>query len=476
MGPQEQLGTLSRLLLLCSVAAALALPGTSWHQVGPKIYVPFDPNRAQVVAHKVDLFAVVLPSLVYASYPLIAPYGDLIVHDSTANTYGLVTIFLDPPQELAVPETIDGVSREALRNGGKVMAPKSHLFYFTASLRGGPDAIFCWPRQGTQAQLFYAPKAPLAIRELYASTDPPGVVALLTNGELALFPEQSRIPRSLATGVSVAAVTPGWCYFARGGREVWRCSLAGGKPERALGPLPGDVEALAADPLGHRLACVVRSSGQGGRLQVHDLVSGRLIWEVGPVTPPGYAWGRTQVLKLSAHTNRLFYTGQYQGRDGVFFLDLARKTVVDLATELRLEGVLAQRAVDCNETGELLVFATGTDPSRLVLAFLPDETAPEMWIDGLPTMIHPGQLPLEFHIRYRDRAVVSGVDLQTLSVQLNGSQLVAASGREPEQAHFKLTSELLQPGLNELRVKIADRAGNVAEKVLRFEFRLPNQQ
>ncbi|MDR7573647.1 MAG: hypothetical protein QN194_12085, partial [Armatimonadota bacterium] len=262
-----------------------------------------------------------------------------------------------------------------------------------------------------------------------------------------------------ADGLTPVVLARRAVFYLRDG-QVWRAGLDG-SGARQLTRERGEIRALAADQDGRRVAYVARESGRAAGITVVDGNTGAVLHTIPGVAPPG-GWGPDQSLRVSGDGRRLLFAGQSGGRHGIYVVDLATRKVVEVSA-----GIKAGIGADLNETGEIAVMTREEGPP-LALAFLPDETPPDLWIDDPRPGSSASGESVSVAIRYRDRAVVSGVDPATLTVLVNGRDVSVRLEKEPERASGRLGREFLKNGENVLEARIRDRAGNESRQTVRF--------
>jgi hypothetical protein len=97
----------------------------------------------------------------------------------------------------------------------------------------------------------------------------------------------------------------------------------------------------------------------------------------------------------------------------------------------------------------------------------PDEAPPNLTFEPAEGALLASDLP-RLRVGYQDPG--RGVDLATLAVTLNGQEVTGRFAAGPDEAIWQVgIADYLPEGLNSLRARVADRAGNVAEGGVAFE-------
>lgn len=139
--------------------------------------------------------------------------------------------------------------------------------------------------------------------------------------------------------------------------------------------------------------------------------------------------------------------------------------------------------IDNNQFSKVLELAPGTN----TFSYLAEDCAGnrdlvtrtiERLVDHVPpaiTLLSPQEgltyssLPVPVSASYQDPA--SGIDLSTLKVLLNGSDIADSLNKTENSVAGEITDEsLLNDGANTLRVEITDKAGNLGSAAVHFNF------
>ncbi|MDQ7820898.1 MAG: hypothetical protein QN173_09830 [Armatimonadota bacterium] len=473
----------ARALLACLVASLLAWPPfgaaqAAYHRVAPKIVVPFDPQAVAVLHRSESLFVVEIPHRGYAFTPRIAAFGDRIVFVPGESTLAFTSVSLDGVKMLRIPQDTPGAPPEVRRLAGTLVSfdRSVRVIAFVCEVAPGDlklaEMEICAMRgDGTGLRRLTRP-----LRADESQFHHANAPAVSEDGRVVVYRRQGagylgavgtdgtglRVLVSQADGLTPVALARRAVFYLRGG-QVWRAALDG-SGARQLTRERGEIRALAVDLDGRRVAYVTRESGRAAGIAVVDGNTGAVLHTIEGVTPPGREWGPDQSLRVSGDGRRLLFAGQYGGRRGVYVVDLATRKVVEVSA-----GVKAGTGADLNETGEIVVMTRDED-RPLALAFLPDETPPFLWIDEPRPGSRASGESVRVVIRYRDRAVVSGVDPASLAVRVNGRDVSARLETGPERASGQVGRELLKEGENVLEARVRDRAGNETRQTVRFQF------
>lgn len=460
------------LLTLPSSGAAQQL---TYHRAAPKIYVPFDPNTVKVLHQSARLFTVEVPHGGYAFAPRIAPFGDAIVFIPAASTLAFTSVFLEPVRLLRIPG--DAASPPAEVKGFAGGGPDAFSFdrqmrtiAFTCHIeRRDPKQagteICVVRRDGTGLRRLTRP-----LRSDESEHNHAAAPAISEDGSFVVYRRQYagylgavrsdgtglRVLVHQAGGLTPVVLTRRAVFYERGG-QVWRAALDGGG-QRQLTRERGEIRGLSADRDGTRVVYRVKESGQPATLKVVDGSSG---------TPLLTLQGVGELVRLSGDGRRLLYSRRGPDKFGLYAMDLHTREVLELS-----EGIRAGDHADLNETGEVVVMVK-EERSPLALAFLPDETPPFLTVEAPRQGATVGGASVGVVVTYRDRAVVSGVDPQTLQVFLNGQDVTDRLQKGPDRATGELDRQSLQEGENILEARIADRAGNEARQRLQFRYQAP---
>lgn len=464
-------------LVLAGLGVILTLAGTGaraqsgevrYHAVAPKIHVPFDPARVETVVRKQDLFAVkISPG---SSDSRVSDYGDRFWHLMSADYFSTYPLWLRPRTMVPVPLSLEGFEREALRMGALGNDTElRRIAIVVANRRGVGDAVVLGERFAGAAsehipwRLLH--RAQTSIAKPVVTPDGAWVGFRSTGRLWVQAADGKQPPQALLDGVSDLAAGTQAFFAVRHEHEIWRLPFvprpSASSAQRLLQLPHESIEDIDVDRAETRLAYVARASGKSAVLRVVSLPGLETIWEVKGVTKSGVRWFSVGVrrMRLSGDGRRLLYSGVYEGREGLFWvaLDPPAPRVRDLTAELGYSG----GSLDLNGTGEIAI-VSGSNWDTLI--FLEDETAPRLALVFPVQGLWLEDEPLELVVGYRDRAFVSGVDPRTLQAWLDGEELRAFEAG-PERASAKLDSNLFAKKANRiLRVRVADRAGNVAEE------------
>ncbi|MDR7433529.1 MAG: hypothetical protein QN189_00195 [Armatimonadota bacterium] len=468
------------LILVVLLIIGTPSPGTgqvSYHRVAPKIYVPFDPNRVKVLHRSDRLFIVEVPYGGYAFSPRISPFGDRITFVPGLSTFAFTSVFLEPVRGLKIPGDVAGAPAEIKGFSSSEFSADRQMrtiaFICDIEKRDPKQAereICVVHSDGTGLRRLTRP-----LRKDESEHHHAAAPAISEDGGFIVYRRQYlgylgtvrtdgtglRILVHQADGLTPVVLTRRAVFYKRGG-QVWRANLDG-TGERQLTREPGEIGALTADLEGRKVAYVARESGKPSVLKVIDGGSGAVLMAIQGVAKGD--WERDQTLRLSGDGERVLFSGLYREKPGLYMVVLQTKEVFEVSV-----GTRPGRSADLNETGEIVIM-TKEEGWPLALAFLPDETPPLVRVDAPKHGSTVEGEGVGVAIQYRDRAVVSGVDPQTVKILLNGRDVSDRLERGPAQARGNLGKELLAEGENVLEVRVKDRAGNEARQVVRFQFR-----
>ncbi|MFN3995132.1 MAG: hypothetical protein ACK4GR_01195 [bacterium] len=453
----------------------------TYHRVAPKIFVPFDPNTVKVLYQSDNLFTIEVPmrGIGYAFSPKIAPFGDIIAFIPGVSTFAFTSVFLEPVRVLRIPQDVVSAPAEAkgFSEGGY------DNFSFDQQMRliaFSCDVEVSNPKQAAEREIFIVNSDGTGLRRLTRPLrideergDIARAPAISEDGSFVVYHRRGagylgivktdgsglRILVHQTDGLTPVVLTRRAVFYKRGG-QVWRASLDG-KNQKQLTHEQGEIinpfSGLTADREGTKIAYIVKESGKPNVLKIVDGSTGASLLMLQNVE---------ELVRLSGDGRRLLFSRRVSDKLRLYVMDLFTKKIFEVS-----EGIRVDKKADFNETGEIVVMIK-EEGTPLALAFLPDETPPFLTVEAPKEGATISGESVNVVVKYHDRAVVSGVDPESLRVFINGVDVSSQFEKGVDQAMGRLDRQVLRKGKNVLEVEVADRAGNKTKRKCVFSVEL----